>query len=45
LHLHKHKHASLMFVILCEATHVIVLGVLFGLYHGVFDSWCNKKVK
>jgi hypothetical protein len=33
-----------MFVILCDATHVFILG-LFDLFHEVFDSWCNQKGK
>jgi hypothetical protein len=34
-----------MFVILCDATTVIVLEVLFGSHQVILDSWCDKKVE
>jgi hypothetical protein len=34
-----------MHIILCDATTVIVLEVLFGSHHVILDSWCDKKVE
>jgi hypothetical protein len=34
-----------MHIILCNATTVIVLEVLFGLHHVILDSWCDKNVE
>jgi hypothetical protein len=34
-----------MHIILCDATNVNVLEVLFGSHHVVLDSWCDKKVE
>jgi hypothetical protein len=34
-----------MHIILCDATKVIVLEVLFGSHHVILDSWGDKKVE